>query len=192
MEGWGEAEISIQKQKRFVFRDLWIYTGTPCSSSFPAYFLALITLKFLLLEDHHFSINNFLASPNTGLKLQVQRRQIFCPHPWRTVDSLQALPRPNANRANRSSCRLHSPGDKHEFCSCCCPSSHPRSHWVQGTVPGSSPQPWQVTVGEMLCWGCSSGSSREPWAGKCAGKCVWALPQQTGTVLVWLCQSAAH
>lgn len=94
----------------------------------------------MVLKDHYFLINPFLASPNAGLRLQqrlqVQRRQIFCPHPWRTVDSLQALPRPYANCAIRSSCWLHSPGDKHKFCSCCCPSSHPQHHaWLDGKHP---------------------------------------------------------
>lgn len=59
--------------------------------------------------------------------------------------------------------------------------------WVENTPPVSS---LQVTVREMCC-GCSSGSRREAWAGKCVGKCVWALPQQTGTVLGG-CASLQH
>lgn len=123
--------------------------------------------------------------------LQVQRRQIFCPHPWRAVDSLPALPRPYANRANSSSCWLHSPGDKHKLSLAAAPASIPSiptPGWMEITIPETSLQPWQVTVTEMLCWGCSSANL----SSKMCRKCVWALPQQTGTVLGWQCQAAAH
>lgn len=118
------------------------------------YFLPLITLKTLSFKGHYF-FNQSSCTPNGGFMLQqwlqVQRRQIFCPHPWRTVDSLKIMPRPCANHPNRSSCWPHSPGDKHKLCSCCCPNSHPQNHIQASEITGSVSllQQWQVIVKEM-------------------------------------------
>lgn len=141
---------------------------------------------------------SFSCTPNAGLMLQqwlqVQRRQIFCPHPWRTVDSLKTVPRPYANHPNRSSCWPHSPGDKHKLCSCCCPSSHPQNH-IQVNENHSLYELAAAVAGNFkgdVCCGCSSGSRSKACVGKCVGKCVWALLQQTGIVLGQPCQPAAH
>lgn len=65
VEGWREAEVSIQKQKRFIFRWQWIHTGTLSSSSHTTYFLFLITLKTLISKDYYFFNQFFFPAPQT-------------------------------------------------------------------------------------------------------------------------------